>query len=120
MAGREHEPIPVWPVRVPGVVFQMMPPEQVSGRRKTHWRPRMTAACRLNSIHGENSNGVDRETDGPRIRKGEGWRGSSSLRHGSYTDLPDDQVKKAVLHVDHSTKLGHLQIASHVGFFASL
>ena len=54
----EHEAIPVCPIRISGIVFQIPGPQDFSDVCHPHGGARVSCISFLNSIHGERSNGV--------------------------------------------------------------
>ena len=61
VAGAEHEPVAVEPVRVGRVVLHGLREELVGHRRKRHGGPRMTRVRLLHPVHGQRADGVDRQ-----------------------------------------------------------
>jgi hypothetical protein len=61
VAGREHEPVPVEPLRVDRVEPQEPGPQHLGGRGQRHGRARMAVAGLLDGVHGQDTDGVDRQ-----------------------------------------------------------
>ncbi len=55
----EHEPVPVGPDGVGGVVAQLLLPELVGHGRQRHGRPRVARMGLFHRVHGEGAEGVD-------------------------------------------------------------
>jgi hypothetical protein len=61
VARREDEPVAVRPVRIGGIVAKMPCPQHVPERSERHRGARVARVRGLDSIHGEDPDGVDRE-----------------------------------------------------------
>ena len=59
VSGGQHKTVAVRPLGVGGVVLQELVPKDVSHRGGAHRRPGMPGACLLDSIHGQEAQGVD-------------------------------------------------------------
>lgn len=58
MTVREHEAVPVGPLRVGRVVAQVIVPQNLGDIRHTHGRTRVAGLGFLNRIHAQRANGV--------------------------------------------------------------
>ena len=61
VTAREHESVAVEPLRVAGIVLQMLLEEDVTDRCERHGRARMAGVGGLDRIHGKDTDGVYRE-----------------------------------------------------------
>ncbi len=61
VAARQHEAIAVGPMRVGGIMLQVLREEQITERRESHRRAGMTRVGLLHGVHGQRADGVDGE-----------------------------------------------------------
>ena len=61
VSGGQHEAIAIQPVRVGGVVAQVLGPKHIRKRRERHWSTRVARVGLLDGVHGQNSDRIDAE-----------------------------------------------------------
>ena len=107
MAARKHEAISARPERIRGIVLELLVPQRISRWRQGHRRSRMATLGRLNGIHRECSNRVDRQLFDFRhvtlhggLGQAAGWslKGFTVRFRGTFVNAPEPADRPPRLH----------------------